>query len=256
MMRRVFGTARWTILGVGLLLAAACGSTPAPTASAPTLSAPTAQPAATATSAPAEPAAATPTAEPAAIATAADPVPSAGPVTFQIVPDESQAAFTLDEELRGQPKTVIGATNQVSGALTLNPQDLSQTQVGAIQIAAGSLATDSGLRDRAIQNFILNTGQYPTITFQPQTVTGLSGAGQPGQTLTFQIAGDLTIRNVTQPVTFEVTATGDSATQLSGTATATIQRADYNLLIPSVPSVANVSEAVTLTLTFVARAGN
>jgi polyisoprenoid-binding protein YceI len=150
---------------------------------------------------------------------------------------------------------VVGATRQVSGDLQINPHDLSQSQVGMIQIGAGSLATDSGFRDRAIRDFILNTNQYPTITFTPTGITGLSGPAQLGQAITFQITGDLTIRNITQPVTFDLTVTGDSATQLSGTATAVVQRADYSLTIPSVPQVADVGEAVTLTIDFVAVAG-
>ncbi len=57
---------------------------------------------------------------------------------------------------------------------------------------------------------------------------------------------------MTQPVVFDVTATADALNQLSGTATATVQRSNYDLTIPSVPSVANVSEAVQLEIDFVA----
>ena len=35
---------------------------------------------------------------------------------------------------------------------------------------------------------------YEFITFTPTHLTGLSGAGQAGQPITFQIIGDLTIR--------------------------------------------------------------
>jgi len=44
----------------------------------------------------------------------------------------------------------------------------------------------------------------------------------------------------------------DAADQLSGTATTTVQRADFELVIPNVPSVANVSESVTVEIDFVA----
>ena len=59
-------------------------------------------------------------------------------------------------------------------------------------------------------------------------------------------------RDITQPVTFEVTATVDALNQLSGTAVTTVQRADYDLNIPSVPQVADVSEEVRVELDFVA----
>ena len=175
-----------------------------------------------------------------------------GLTVFQIDPAQSEARFIITEELRGQPKTVVGATNQVAGQLALNPSDLSTTQLGVIQVDARGLSTDSNQRNQSIRNRILNTDSYEYITFTPTSVTGLTGSGAPGQTYTFQIAGNLTIRDITQPVVFEATASADSLQQLTGTATTTVQRADYNLVIPSVPNVANVGESVILEIDFVA----
>jgi len=177
-----------------------------------------------------------------------------GPVVFQIVPDQSQVSFSIYEELGGQPKTVVGTTSEVAGQLAVDVQDLSETQVGVIQVNARTLTTDNDRRNGAIRNFILNTDQYEFITFTPTSVTGLSGAAQPGQSFTFQMSGDLTIRNVTQSVTFTVTAQGVSASQITGTATTTVNRGDFNLTIPSVRNVANVGEEVTLQIDFVANA--
>lgn len=180
--------------------------------------------------------------------------PSAGLTLFQIEASQSQASFSIYEELGGQPKTVIGTTNEVAGQLAVNVTDLSQTQVGVIQVGVRSLVTDSNRRDNAIRRFILNTDQYEFVTFTPTSLSGLSGAAQVGQAFTFQLTGELTIRNVTQTVTFDVTAQGVSDTQISGTATAVILRSDYGLEIPSVPNVANVGDEVTLQLNFVANA--
>ena len=177
-----------------------------------------------------------------------------GPVVFQIVPDQSQVSFSIYEELGGQPKTVVGTTSEVAGQLAVDVQDLSETQVGVIQVNARTLTTDNDRRNGAIRNFILNTDQYEFITFTPTSVTGLSGAAQPGQSFTLQISGDLTLRDVTRSVTFNVTAQGVSATQITGTATATVNRGDFNLTIPSVRNVANVGEEVTLQIDFVANA--
>jgi polyisoprenoid-binding protein YceI len=191
-------------------------------------------------------------------ATEASPTSSdtSGLTVLQIVSAQSEVRFILSEVLRGQPTTVIGATDQVAGEIAVNPSDLSTAQVGIIQVNARALATDNNQRNRAIRNRILNTDNYEFITFTPTEVIGLDGSAQPGDTFTFQLAGDLTIRDVTQPVVFEVTATVDSADQLSGTATTTVQRGDYSLNIPSVPQVADVSEAVQIELDFVAAAGS
>ena len=181
---------------------------------------------------------------------------SSGTTVFQILQDGSEASFSIYEELSGQPNTVVGTTNQVAGEIALDLSDLSKTQVGVIQVNARALATDNDRRNRAIRNFILNTDQYEYITFTPTAITGLSGAAQPGQPFTFQIAGDLTIRDVTQSVVFNVTAQGESLTRITGTAAAIVKRSDYNLTIPSVPNVADVGEEVTLEIDFVAGAAS
>ena len=171
---------------------------------------------------------------------------------FQIVPDQSEARFQLSEVLRGQPQTVVGKTNQIAGQIAISPNDLSATQLGKIQVNARTLATDEDRRNRAIQNFILNTNSYELISFEPTSISGLSGPGALGQPYSFEIAGNLTIRDITKPVVFKATAQAESADRLVGNASTVIKRSDYNLTIPNVPFVANVGEDVTLQLDFVA----
>jgi polyisoprenoid-binding protein YceI len=175
---------------------------------------------------------------------------------FQISQTDSKAQFTIYEELMGQPNNVVGVTNQVAGQIGVNLSDLSTAQVGEIQVDARTLATDSNMRNRMIQNRILNTGNYEYVTFSPTQISGLSGSTKIGQSFQFQITGNLTIQDVTKPVTFDVTAQAVSNSQISGKATATIQRSDFNLQIPSVPQVANVGQQVTLEIDFVANAVN
>ncbi len=190
-------------------------------------------------------------------ATTAPTAESAGSglTVLQFVQAESEARFILSEVLRGQPKTVVGVTNQVAGEIAVDPNNLSTAQVGVIQVNARGLTTDSNQRNQAIRNRILHTDSFEFITFTPTEIIGLDGSAQPGDTFNFQLAGNLTIRDITQPVVFDVTATVDAMHQLSGTAAVTVNRADYNLVIPSVPSVADVSEEVRVELDFVAAAG-
>ena len=84
--------------------------------------------------------------------------PAGEPVVFTIDSAASEVRFQLDEDLRGTRTTVVGATDQVAGQLSMNLADLSQTQVGVIQINARTLATDNNFRNRAIHNEILDTG--------------------------------------------------------------------------------------------------
>lgn len=233
---------------------AAAATAAAPTAvmaEATAVSEPEAAPAETA-AAPAETAAA-PTAI-AAAPTETTAAPTAAAILFEIDQSGSQASFTLEEDLRGARTTVVGVTDQVAGQIAVNLDDLAATQVGVITINARTLLTDNNFRNNAIRNRILNTDQYEFITFTPTQIIGLPASAAAGQEVSFQIVGDLTIRDVTNPVTFDVTATAVSPTQLAGTATATITRAAYNLVIPSVPDVANVTDEVQLAIDFVAAA--
>lgn len=171
---------------------------------------------------------------------------------FTIVQDESEARFTIYEELLGQPKDVVGTTNQIAGEMAVDLNDLSTIQVGEIRVNARTLATDENRRNQAIRNRILLTDDYEFISFAPAMVLDLSGSASPGETFQFEIAGELTIKDITNPVVFNVTAEMVSEDQITGSAEAVIKREDFDLVIPSVPSVANVGGEITLQIDFVA----
>ena len=182
----------------------------------------------------------------------AESAATGGLVVYSIVPGESTVRFELDEDLRGSRITVVGETDQVAGELAVDFTNLADTQVGTIQINARTLVTDNNFRNRAIQNEILETGANEFITFAPTAVNGLPDSVAAGDTIEFTIDGDLTVAGTTNPATFEITATAVSADQITGTASAVINRNDYNLTIPTVPNVANVEEEVELYIDFVA----
>lgn len=203
--------------------------------------------------------AAVPATEPAPTATtaaeAADSVPSAdnaSPLIFEIVPAESQARFIINEVLNGAPKTVVGTTSQVAGQLAVDPANPTAARVGTIQVNARDLTTDNEFRNRAIKNRILETDAYELVTFVPTAINGLPEQVTQGEEMTFQIMGDLTIRNVTRPVTFDVTLVPVNDTRLEGKATTTLAYADFEIAIPAARAVSAVEDTVTLQLDFVA----
>jgi polyisoprenoid-binding protein YceI len=224
---------------------------PAPAERANAEPEPTEAMAAAAYPAPAEPANAEP--EPTEPVAESDS-PNTGVAVLAISQADSEVRFSIFEELRGDPVTVVGVSDQVAGEIAVDFSDLSTTEVGPIQINARTLVTDQDRRNQAIRNFILNTDTYEFITFTPTGITGLAGSSSPGDQFSFQIEGNLTIRDITQPVVFDVIAQEVSVDQLTGTATTVINREAYEITIPSVPFVANVGEEVTLEIVFVALA--
>jgi len=175
-------------------------------------------------------------------------------LVYSIDPSQSEARFIIQEVLRGADTTVVGATSNLGGQLALDLSDPSTAQVGPIVINARDIATDNDFRNRAISNEILLTDQYELITFTPTAVTGLPDSVAVGESVTFQIAGDLTITDTTLPVTFDVTVTAVSPTELHGTATAEILHSDFGLTIPFSRSVTAVADNVVLEFAFVALA--
>lgn len=173
---------------------------------------------------------------------------------FEIVPEESEVTFSLDEVLRGLPTVVVGSSRQVAGQIAVDFEDPSASQIGPILINARTLATENEFRDNAIHSFILDTESYEYITFTPSQISGLPDAFVPNEPISVQIEGELAIREVTRPVIFSGTITANGRTQLSGSATVQITRNAFSLQIPDAPGVADVSEEVSLTIHFLALA--
>jgi polyisoprenoid-binding protein YceI len=171
---------------------------------------------------------------------------------FTLAPDRSEVRFVIDEILRGAPKTVIGANSQVTGQVLVDPANPANTGIGAISIDAGSFVTDDNNRNNAIRRFILQPAQYPVVSFVPTETSALPASAAAGDSFDFQVTGDLTILNRTNPVTFDLTATVLSADEIQITGATAINRADFGISIPSVPFVANVGESLALELDLVA----
>jgi polyisoprenoid-binding protein YceI len=181
------------------------------------------------------------------------PSVSTASTVYEIDPSASSARFVVDEILRGTPKTVVGTTNQVAGQIAADLNDIDAARVGTIKINARTLSTDDNSRNRMLQNQILQTDQHEYIIFEPKQLVGLPATVTVGQSLTFQMVGDLTIRGTTREATFDVAVTPTDQNQLQGTATTTISYADWGVSIPKVPAVAGVADQVALHLEFVAR---
>lgn len=199
----------------------------------------------------------TATSEATSVATVASADQSAaaeGQRTFTIVQEESEVRFVLGEILFGEPKTVIGTNQEFAAQILIDFDNPQNSQVGVVQINARTFVTDSGTRNGAINNRILESGTYEFITFAPRSYIGLPESGEMGQTFEFQVVGDLTIRDITQEVTFDVTLTLVSADRIEGSVRSEIAREAYDLQIPNVSQVAGVDEIVRLEMDFVALA--
>ncbi len=177
---------------------------------------------------------------------------AAGLQAFRIVPEGTEARFYINEVLLGQPKTVIGVTSDVTGEVRVDPQNPGSAEIAAITINARDLTTDSDRRNGAIRRFILQSerDEYQYIVFEPVSVEGLPASVAVGDSFQFQVSGNLTVRDVTNPVTFDMTVTPASESEISGIGTAIVNYPDFGLAIPEVPSVTGVEDEVRLEIEF------
>ncbi|HYD89053.1 MAG TPA: YceI family protein [Vitreimonas sp.] len=138
--------------------------------------------------------------------------------------------------------------NGVTGALNFNAEDPEQSRVEAT-VAANTLdtpyigATDF---DAELQNSEwLDAAQFPTATFRS---TAIERTGPN----TARVTGDLTIRNITHPITLEVTYNASHASHPMGfpgaligfSARGTFLRSQYGLNVLQ-PSAAGASDGVS-----------
>jgi polyisoprenoid-binding protein YceI len=238
------------VLAILALILAACGAQPTPEA-APSAGAVEG----VAAEEPADMAVEEATEEPMEEAAAGS---TGGGLVFQIVPDESEVRFVVDEVLNNAPKTVVGVTSSVSGEVVADYADTSSAQVTSLSVDLSTLETDNNFRNGALHSVILVTSNpdFQYATFTSTAISGLPESVTVGETYEFQITGDLTVHGVTKEITFEASVTPVSETRLEGSASATILYPDFDVNIPRLPSqVASVEETVVLEIDFVAVAG-
>jgi polyisoprenoid-binding protein YceI len=178
-----------------------------------------------------------------------------GRTQYRIEPSGTTARFSIDEVLNNEDVTAVGTTNEVGGDFIVDFDTPAESEVGTILVNARTLETDNFFRNRALRSFILQSAQdeYEFIRFEPTELSGLpDDSVAPGDTLEFQITGDLTIVETTNEVTFDASVTVDEDGILTGQASTTVLYPDFNLTIPDVPNVASVEDEVLLEIEFTA----
>lgn len=240
---------------------------PAPTAAVP--AAPIATPEPPPTPAPAPTAAPTAAPTPAPAATTPPAAPTAEPteepqdstqevehgiVAYAasfVLGEGTVARYRVEEELARQGFFIaVGETTEVEGRIVFDDEGAVVADKSAIVMQAGTLRTDSDRRDRYVRERTLQTGQYPEIVFRPTSVDGLpSPLSEASGTVEFTISGDLTVKDQTRPVSWDVTAEfGDIIT---GIAAVDITFEQFAMDKPSVAVVLSVEDTIRLEIAFV-----
>ncbi len=177
---------------------------------------------------------------------------------FRIDADGSEARFIIDEILLGEPKTVVGTTNEVAGEILIDLENPANSVLGVIRINVRTLETDNEFRNRALRGQILQADrpEYEFATFTPIMLNTLPQTVTVGEPFDFQIVGSLNLHGVSRDVTFDATVTPVSDSQITGTARTVVQYRDFGMSIPEAAGVAGISDDVRLEIDFNAQANS
>ena len=194
----------------------------------------------------------------AAVLAASLAVAAAGPRTFTVDPEHSRALIDVG---KSGTFSFAGHTHEVEAPLTsgivhLDPDALTRSDVHLEFNAAAMRLTGKGeppgdvpkVTQAMLGDQVLDAKTYPSITFESTSVTAKGAL----PTLDLSVAGKLTIRNTTKPVTAAVAVKVDGAT-LTATGTFTIKQTDFGIKPISVGGVVKVKDELTITFTIAAR---
>jgi len=172
---------------------------------------------------------------------------------FVIDPQESQVSYQIREKFADLPSKIsaVGVSKAVSGEIQV---DLSGAPKAAVELTADlrELRTDDPQRDEKLYDRWLVTRDFPFAKFSGSSIAGSPAQYVEGEQVQFQITGDLTIRDVTRPVTFEIRAklAGDS---IQGSGSARIRMTDFGIDPPNLLGFVVVEDEVLVEVDLTAR---
>jgi polyisoprenoid-binding protein YceI len=148
---------------------------------------------------------------------------AASSTTWKLDPTHSHIEFSAKHMMI---TTVKGRFADFEGAVTGNPESPAGATV-TVTIKTASIDTRTDQRDGHLRSAdFLDAEKFPTIAFRSTKISGTKDK--------FTLTGDLTIRDVTRPVTLDVTFEGQGADPWGGTragfnATGKIDRREFGL---------------------------
>ncbi|MET0211698.1 MAG: YceI family protein [Vicinamibacterales bacterium] len=204
--------------------------------------------------------------------TGARPAGSDPPVeglrTFVIVPAESRASYRANEEFFGGALNLlgieagkieaVGSTSAVEGQFELDPERPDALAgTNSFSVRVNTFTSNQSKRDDYVREIRDDGGPsfdaYPVATFNATAIDGQTRDTPSGRELNLRLTGDLTVREITKPVTFDAKALLSGAT-LTGVSTTRVLLSDFGIGPIEFSNILKVGNEVTLEVQFTARA--
>jgi polyisoprenoid-binding protein YceI len=175
--------------------------------------------------------------------------------TFRIVPEQSEASYQVEEEFFNRPVqffSPVGVTQEINGEFQLTVTG-NQVELGDNQFTVDlrTLASNDNRRDQRIREQWLESNQFPLAEFTATAIEDFPADAAEGQEVNFKLVGNMTIREMTQPLTFDTAARLEGNT-FTGAAVTNLLMKDFGFDPPSILGVLTVTDGVTVTVKFTA----
>jgi polyisoprenoid-binding protein YceI len=115
----------------------------------------------------------------------------------------SEFGYRVEEVLAGVNTTAVGRSNEIEGMLTI---DGTTATVVDITVQVENITSDDSRRDNQFRGRIMNAAEFPTAEFRITEPIDFGRIPEGDEQVVAMATGELTLRGVTNPVTFDVTA--------------------------------------------------
>ena len=183
--------------------------------------------------------------------TSARNAPSKAAIRFVLAPAGSAARYRVREQLMGHdfPNDAVGETKSLTGAIAFDASGKVIRDESKFTLEAGSFVSDQKRRDGYVRGRLLESDDYPTITFVPTEVRGVKPPVPKSGTAQIQMLGDLTVHGVTRPTIWNGTVEFNNS-GLAGNASTAFTFQDIQMDQPRVPVLLSVADTIKLEINF------
>jgi polyisoprenoid-binding protein YceI len=177
--------------------------------------------------------------------------PPPGLVRLIVAADGNEARYRVREQLAGVdfPNDAVGVTRDITGRLTIGADGKVVPAESKLVVNVAALKSDKDRRDGYLRRNTLQSDQYPTVMLVPKAIDGLPATLPTAGPLTFQLVGDLTVRGVTKPTLWQVTAKAENGVY-RGSASTRFTFDDFRMTQPKVRIVLRVADTIKLEYDF------
>lgn len=166
---------------------------------------------------------------------------------FVVQGEGNAARYRVREQLAGVslPNDAVGETTEIAGQIVLDASGRIVPGQSRFTVQVASLKSDRDRRDNYVRTRTLETTTHPTVVLEPLELRGLPWPLPAAGPITFQLRGNLTVRGVTRPTTWEVRLTPEG-TAFRGSATTSFTFEEFTMTKPRVASVLSVDDVIKL----------